>query len=51
MSFVGFVKILKCTVDPGGGVPLGILGGGMLLSSSNPDPISDQKNVVFHTRF
>ena len=27
-----------------GGVLLGILGGGVLHSSSNPDPILDQKN-------
>jgi len=25
------------------GLPLGIFGGGMLLASPNPDPISDQK--------
>ena len=27
----------------GGGVPLGILGGGMPADSPNPDPISDQR--------
>ena len=32
-------------------VLLGILGGGVPAGSSNPDPISDQKNVIFHTRF
>ena len=28
---------------PGGGLPLGILGGGVPTSSSDPDPISEQK--------
>ena len=36
---------------PGGGVLLGILGRGVPPDSPNPDPISDQKNVIFHTRF
>ena len=36
----------------GGEVLLGILGGGVPPGSPNPDPtISDQKNVIFHTRF
>ena len=30
---------------------MGILGGGVPPGSPNPDPISDQKNVIFHTRF
>lgn len=34
-----------------GGVLLGILGGGVLLSSRNPDPISEPKNVIFYTCF
>ena len=33
-----------------GGVLQGILRGGVLPSSQNPDPTSDQ-NVIFHTRF
>ena len=33
------------------GVLLGIVGGDVSPGSSNPDPISDQKNVIFHTRF
>ena len=32
----------------GGGVLLGILGGGVPLGSSNPDPISDQKMFFPH---
>ena len=32
-------------------VGLGNLGGGVPPGSPNPDPISDQKNVIFHTRF
>ena len=35
----------------GEGVLLGILGGGVLPSSLNPHSISDQKNVISHTRF
>ena len=35
----------------GSGVLLGILGGGVPPGSSNPDPISDHKIVIFHTRF
>ena len=34
-----------------GGVLLGILGGGVPHGSSNPDPISDQKKIIFHTSF
>ena len=34
-----------------GGVLLGILGEGVLPGFPNPDPISDQKNVIFHTYF
>ena len=34
-----------------GEVCLGNLGGGVPPGSPNPDPISDQKNVIFHTRF
>ena len=30
---------------------LGILGEGVPPGSPNPDPISDQKNVIFHTHF
>ena len=33
------------------GAFLGILGGGVPPGSPNPDPISDQKNVIFHARF
>ena len=33
------------------GGPLVILGGGVPPSSPNPDPISDPKNAIFHTRF
>ena len=33
------------------GLLLGILGGGVPLSSPNPDPIPDQKTVIFHTLF
>ena len=36
---------LNLTMIPG--VLLGILGGGVPPSSPNPDPISDQKNVIF----
>jgi len=36
---------------PGGGVLLGIFGGGVPPASPNPDPISDQKNAISHTRF
>ena len=32
-------------------VLLGILGGGVPPGSSNPDPISDQKNVIFSHSF
>ena len=41
---------LSCQVP--GGVLLGILGGGVPPDSSNPDPISDQKNIPhpFQTR-
>ena len=35
----------------GGGVLLGIRGGGVPPGSPNPDPISDQKIVIFQTRF
>ena len=35
----------------GGGVLLGICGGGVPHGSPNPDPISDQKESFFHTRF
>ena len=35
----------------GEGVLLGILGGAVPPGSPNPDPISDQKNVIFHIRF
>ena len=35
----------------GGGVLLGVLGGVVPPGSPDPDPISDQKNVLFHTRF
>ena len=33
------------------GVLQGILGGGVPPDSPNLDPISDQKTVIFHTRF
>ena len=33
------------------GVLLEILGMGVPLDSQNPDSISDQKNVIFHTCF
>ena len=33
------------------GLLLGILGGGVPLGSPNPDPIPDQKTVIFHTLF
>ena len=42
--------LLKEAHKPGG-VLLGILSGGLPPGSSNPDAISDQKNVIFHTRF
>ena len=32
------------------GVLLGIVGGDVSPGSSNPDPISDQKNVILHIR-
>ena len=35
---------------PGGGVLIGILGVGVPPGSPNPEPISDKKNVIFHTR-
>ena len=43
--FEGLELLITLTVyqDRGGGVLLGILGGGVLPGSSNPDPISDQK--------
>jgi len=34
-----------------GAVLLGIFGGDVLPTSPNPDPISDQKNAISHTRF
>ena len=34
-----------------GGLLLGIFGGGVPLGSPNLDPVSDQKNIIFHTRF
>ena len=39
--------------DPpgGGGVLLGILGGSVPPGCQNPYPISDHKNVIFHTYF
>ena len=33
------------------GVLLGILGGSVRPGSPNPDPVSDQKIVIFHIRF
>ena len=30
---------------------MGLPGGSVPSGSPNPDPISDQKNVIFHTRF
>ena len=41
----------KQSREGGGGVTLGIRGGGVPPDSRNPDPISDQKNVNFRTRF
>ena len=38
-------------IEVGGGVLLGILRGGVPPGSSKPNPISDQKNVIFYTRF
>ena len=35
----------------GRGVLLGIRGGGVPPGSPNPDPISDKKHAIFHTRF
>ena len=35
----------------GAGVLLGILGGDVPRGSPNLDPISDQNNVIFHSRF
>ena len=35
----------------GGGVLLGILGGGVMPGSPNPDPSFRRKNVIFHTSF
>ena len=35
----------------GGGVPLKFLGGDVPPGSPNPDPISDQKNVILHIVF
>ena len=40
-----------CTQGGGGGVLLGILGGVMPPACPNPDPISDQKLLFFHTCF
>ena len=34
-----------------GGVLLGILGGDVPPGSPDPDPISNQKNIIFHTPF
>ena len=49
---INFVKFYHSyiSLDPGG-VLLGILCAGVSPGSPNPDPISDQKNVIFHTRF
>ena len=46
-----FLKITesKSEIRGGGWVFLGILGGAH--GSPNPDPISDQKIFIFHTRF
>ena len=41
--FEGLELLITLTVYQDGGVLLGILGGGVLPGSSNPDPISDQK--------
>ena len=41
----------KLNWGEGGGVPLKFLGGGVPPGSPNPDPISDQKNVILHTVF
>ena len=41
--FLSFVLNRVHNLRPGGGLLLGILGGGVLPGSPNPDPISDQK--------
>ena len=48
---VFFFSFFHIATPGGGGVLLEILGGGVPPGSSNPDPISDQKNVIFHIRF
>ena len=41
----------KCSCLIHGEVLLGILGRDVPPGTPNPDSISDQKNVIFHTRF
>ena len=45
------VILKNIVVARGGGLLQRILGGGVPPGSSDPDPISDQKNVILHTRF
>ena len=45
-------RVLVPQMVPGGrGLPLGILVGGVPPGSPNPESPSDQKDVIFHTRF
>ena len=43
--------ICSSLTPPGGGVLLGILGRSVPPGCQNPYPISDHKNVIFHTYF
>ena len=45
-----FIQSVNQAKGGGGGVLLEMLGGGVPFLSPNPDPISNQKCVVFHTR-
>ena len=47
LTFLAWSFVRKCP----GGVFLGIPGRGVPPVSPNPDPISDQRNVIFHIRF
>ena len=44
-------RYVTSVVGPGRGLLPGIIVGGVQHGSPNPDPISDQKNVIFYTRF
>ena len=44
-------RVKELDIQVPGGVLLGILGGDVPPGSPDPDPISNQKNIIFHTPF